>query len=151
MKKIYILILSLIISIIPIKTNASTLHLNKNEILLGIGVSETLKATISSDLNSSNIIWRSSNEKISLGCVIMKKLHTIIGVLIITLGSLLLSITVNNEAYRTIMYKVIGAFITFLGILYIYKICKMGKQSPSALTKTNMTSSSFTLLMISAF
>lgn len=65
MNKLYILILSLIISITPIKINASTIYLNKSEMILGVGHTEALTVTLSNDLNSSNIIWHSSNERIA--------------------------------------------------------------------------------------
>ena len=58
----------------------------------------------------------------------MKLINSIIGILIILLGSLFISITVDNEEFRTIMYKVIGALIMFLGILYLKKVAKFGKQ-----------------------
>ena len=58
----------------------------------------------------------------------MKIIHSIIGILIILLGSLFISITVDNEAFRTIMYKVMGALIWLLGILYLKKVAKLGKQ-----------------------
>ncbi len=58
----------------------------------------------------------------------MKIIHSIIGILIILLGSLFMSITVDNEVFRTIMYKVMGALIWLLGILYLKKVAKLGKQ-----------------------
>lgn len=58
----------------------------------------------------------------------MKIIHSIIGILIILVGSLFISITVDNEVVRTIMYKVMGALIWFLGILYLKKVAKLGKQ-----------------------
>lgn len=58
----------------------------------------------------------------------MKIINSIIGILKIILGSLLLSITIDNEAFRTIMYKVFGALFMFLGILYLKKYAKWGKQ-----------------------
>lgn len=58
----------------------------------------------------------------------MKIIHSIIGILIILLGSLFMSITVDNEVVRTIMYKVKGALIWLLGILYLKKFAKLGKQ-----------------------
>lgn len=58
----------------------------------------------------------------------MKIIHSIIGILIILVGSLFISITVDNEVVRTIMYKVMGAFIWLLGILYLKKVAKLGKQ-----------------------
>lgn len=58
----------------------------------------------------------------------MKIMNSIKGIMIILFGSLFMSITIDNEAFRTIMYKVIGAFIMFLGILYLKKVAKFGKQ-----------------------
>ena len=58
----------------------------------------------------------------------MKIINSIIGILIIVLGSLFMNITVDNEVFRTIMYKVMGALILFLGILYLKKFAKFGKQ-----------------------
>ena len=52
----------------------------------------------------------------------MKIIHSIIGILIILVGSLFISITVDNEVFRTIMYKVMGALIWLLGILYLKKL-----------------------------
>ena len=58
----------------------------------------------------------------------MKIINSIIGILIILLGSLFMSITVDNEVFRTIMYKVMGALILFLGLLYLKKVAKFGRQ-----------------------
>lgn len=58
----------------------------------------------------------------------MKIIHSIIGILIILVGSLFISITVDNEVFRTIMYKVMGVLIWLLGILYLKKVAKLGKQ-----------------------
>ena len=58
----------------------------------------------------------------------MKIINSIIGILIILLGSLFMSITVDNEVFRTIMYRAIGTLILFLGILYLKKVAKFGKQ-----------------------
>ena len=58
----------------------------------------------------------------------MKIINSIIGILIITLGSLFLNITVDNEAFKTIKYKVIGVLFTVLGFLYLKKYAKWGKQ-----------------------
>lgn len=64
-RKTYVLLISLLIGIIPMKVSASSITLNKNQTTLGVGYSETLKATLTSDLNSSNVIWTSSNESIA--------------------------------------------------------------------------------------
>lgn len=58
----------------------------------------------------------------------MKIINSITGLLIILFGSLLLSITVDNEAARTIMYKVIGVLFMSLGVLYLRTYAKWGKQ-----------------------
>ena len=58
----------------------------------------------------------------------MRIINSIIGILIITFGSLLLNITVDNEAVKTIMYKVIGALFMSLGVLYLRTYAKWGKQ-----------------------
>lgn len=62
---IYILFLSIFIGTISINAETLGITLSKNEIILGVGYSENLKYTISSNLNSSNIVWKSSNEKIA--------------------------------------------------------------------------------------
>lgn len=58
----------------------------------------------------------------------MKIIHSIIGIMIILFGALFLNITVDNEVFRTIMYKVIGGVILFLGVLYLKNVAKFGKQ-----------------------
>ena len=58
----------------------------------------------------------------------MKIINLIIGLLIITWGSLLLSITVHEETFKTLMYKVNGMLFMTLGILYLRKFAKWGKQ-----------------------
>lgn len=58
----------------------------------------------------------------------MKIINSTIGILIILLGLLFVSITVENEVFKTIMYKVMGALLLFLGILYLKKVAKFGKQ-----------------------
>lgn len=58
----------------------------------------------------------------------MKIINSIIGILIILLGLLFMSITVDNEVFKTIMHKVKGALILCLGILYFKKVAKFRKQ-----------------------
>ena len=58
----------------------------------------------------------------------MKIINSIIGLLIIIWGSLLLSITVHDETSKTLMYKVNGTLFMTLGILYLRKFAKWGKQ-----------------------
>ena len=65
LKYIYILMISIFISITSVYAEVTGITLKKNEATLGIGYSETLKYDLPSGLNSSNIIWRSSNEKVA--------------------------------------------------------------------------------------
>jgi len=64
-KDIFIMIISIFIGIMPLEVNANSIVINKSEILLGVGHSETLKLTTTGGINSSNIIWKSSNEKVA--------------------------------------------------------------------------------------
>lgn len=66
-KKMYVLIISLFITLIPTKIFASIISLDKNRLTVGTcdECYERLHATIPSELNESNIIWRSSNESIA--------------------------------------------------------------------------------------
>lgn len=65
LNKLYIILIYIVISIIPIKVDAAGILLKKNETLIGPGYTETLKYTIDEVLNSSNIVWTSSNEKVA--------------------------------------------------------------------------------------
>lgn len=58
----------------------------------------------------------------------MKIIHSIIGILIILIGSLFLSITVENDEFKTITYKVFGFFTLLTGVFYLKRIAKFGKQ-----------------------
>lgn len=60
-----LLIFVLLMVIVPIKVNATSITLNKNEMILGVGISEKLQYTLSDGLNSSNIVWTSSNQKVA--------------------------------------------------------------------------------------
>lgn len=64
LKYIHVLLLFITLSIFPLKIEASTITLDKNTITIGVGYSENLKYTLASGLNSSNIIWNSSNKSI---------------------------------------------------------------------------------------
>lgn len=64
-KYLCILLISLFVGIIPIKAENTGITLHKNQITLGVGYSETLKYTLADGLNSSNIIWTSTNEKVA--------------------------------------------------------------------------------------
>lgn len=62
---IYVLFIILFIGIIPIKAENNGIILSKNQTTIGVGYSETLKYSLAGGLNSSNIIWTSSNEKVA--------------------------------------------------------------------------------------
>lgn len=64
-KRYYLCLFILLFGIIPISVNAASISLNRSKMLLGIGVSEKIKYTISDDLNDSNIVWTSSNPKVA--------------------------------------------------------------------------------------
>ena len=65
LKYLYIFIISLLILVNPISVEANSISLHKNEITLGIGDSTTRYYDLSTELNSSNIVWTSSNEKVA--------------------------------------------------------------------------------------
>ena len=58
----------------------------------------------------------------------MKIIHSIIGILIIFFGSTLMSITVFNEEFKTLVYKILVFLILVAGVFYLKKIAKFGKQ-----------------------
>ncbi len=60
--------------------------------------------------------------------MIMKIINSIIGIIVIIVGSFFMSITVDNETFKTISYKVVGCLIFFGGMFYLKKIAKFGKQ-----------------------
>lgn len=64
-KSFNLLIFVLLMVIVPVKVNATSITLNKSEMMLGVGVSEKLQYTLSGELNSSNIVWTSSNQKVA--------------------------------------------------------------------------------------
>ena len=65
-KYLYLVLISLFIGIIPTKAEITGITLHKNQILLGVGYSENIKYSISDGLNSSSIIWTSTNEKVAI-------------------------------------------------------------------------------------
>lgn len=58
----------------------------------------------------------------------MKVINSIIGVVIILVGCLFLNITVVNEEFKTITYKVFGVITLCVGFFYLKKVAKFGKQ-----------------------
>lgn len=65
LKYIYVLLISLLVGITPITAEENGITLSKSQTTIGIGYSETLKYSLAQNLNSSNIIWTSSNEKVA--------------------------------------------------------------------------------------
>lgn len=65
LKYVYILIICITIGINIVNAQTTGITLKKNEIILGVGYSETLKYNIGDGLNSSNIVWTSSNSKVA--------------------------------------------------------------------------------------
>lgn len=65
LKYLYILIICILTTIIPNKVSAAGITLNKNQMLLDVGYSETLKYTIEGELNESNIVWHSTNPNVA--------------------------------------------------------------------------------------
>ena len=58
----------------------------------------------------------------------MKIINSIIGFIIIFVGCFFMSISVDNETFQTIIYKISGAIILFVGVYYLKRIAKFGKQ-----------------------
>ncbi|MFL0507178.1 hypothetical protein ACH0B5_15670 [Ureibacillus sp. 179-F W5.1 NHS] len=56
----------------------------------------------------------------------MKIFHSIIGILIIFSGSFFMSITIDNETFKTVFFKIVGFVILFGGILYLKKLQGLG-------------------------
>ena len=56
----------------------------------------------------------------------MKIINSIIGILIILVGSLFMSVTVYDEEFTTIAYKVSGFLIFCVGIFYLKKLRSLG-------------------------
>ena len=64
LKYVYILLICICIGIIPVYAETNGITLKKNQTTLGVGYSENLKYNLSSELNSANVIWTSSNSKV---------------------------------------------------------------------------------------
>ena len=65
LKYINILIICIFVNITSAYAEINGITLKKSESILGVGYTENLKYDIPSGLNSSNIIWRSSNQKVA--------------------------------------------------------------------------------------
>ena len=66
LKHLCIMLVLTIILITPIKVNASSIILTKSEILLDTGYYEVLEYSLEPGLNSSDIVWKSSNESVAI-------------------------------------------------------------------------------------
>lgn len=86
---IYILIISLFVSITSVYAEVVGITLKKSETILGVGYSEILKYDLPSGLNSSNIVWKSSNEKVA-------KVNSNGKVTAITYGSTIITASING-------------------------------------------------------
>jgi len=58
----------------------------------------------------------------------VKYIHAIIGMVIIVVGCAFLSTTIEEAPVRNVMLKVYGAIIVSIGVFYLKKIAKFGKQ-----------------------
>lgn len=88
-KYIYIVFICLFIFMFHVNADTNAIKLDKNQLTLGIGYYETLRYSLATGLNSSNIIWTSSNEKVATvqnGKVIA-----------ITEGSTIITATINGN------------------------------------------------------
>lgn len=107
LKKLYILIICILTTIIPNKVNAARITLNKSQMLLDIGYSETLKYTLDGELNESNIIWHSSNPTVA--SVQNGRVKAI------TRGETIITVKINNYS-ATCKVTVSGDYIAVTGI-----------------------------------
>ena len=107
LKYICIILISLFIGIIPINAENNGITLHKSQTILGVGYSETLKYTLAENLNSSNIIWTSSNEKVA----------TVKGgkVTAITEGTTIITASIN-EKKSTCKVTVSSSYVPVKGI-----------------------------------
>lgn len=123
--KIYLLIITLFISLIPTKIFASIISLNKNRLTVGTceNCYERLQATIPSELNQSNIIWRSSNENIA-----KVEGGKVIG---LTEGEAIITATINGNS-STCIVTVSSNYVKVSGL-------SLDKQSLEILVGTNAT------------
>lgn len=107
LKYIFILLVCILTTIIPTEVLADVISLNKSTITLGVGYSETIKYTLSDGLNSSNIIWKSSNEKVAT--VQNGKINAI------TEGTAIITASINGKS-STCKVKVSSEYIPVTGI-----------------------------------
>lgn len=64
-KYIYMVFVCLFICMFRVNADSDAIKLDKNQLTLGVGYYETLRYSLATGLNSSNIIWTSSNEKVA--------------------------------------------------------------------------------------
>ena len=65
LRYIYIIMITVILNISIVNAEVSGITLKKSETTLGIGYTETLKYELPAGLNSSNIVWKTSNPKVA--------------------------------------------------------------------------------------
>ena len=128
MKKfLYITLVFILTIILPIKASADSIVLNKSKTTIGIGYSEVLKYTLSEDLNSSNIIWTSSNKS-----VVTVQNGTITG---ISEGKAVITASVGRNRV-TCTVTVSSSYIPVSGIKLNKSILNMLVGSSEILTQT---------------
>ncbi|MDF2066545.1 hypothetical protein [Bacillus sp. Cr_A10] len=57
----------------------------------------------------------------------MKLISTLLGIILIFIGSLFLSTTIYNEPFRNVMIKIVGIMVLICGSFVLKKIAKFGK------------------------
>lgn len=60
--------------------------------------------------------------------ILVKTLRSILGLVVIIIGCFFMSITVEQELFETICYKIVGFLILIVGAFYLKRIAKFGKQ-----------------------
>lgn len=123
-KYIYISLICILTTILPIKVEAESININKSKTTIGIGYSETLKYSISEDLYGLNIIWTSSNNNV----VTVNNSGKITGV---SEGSAIITVSVGRQK-STCKVTVSSNYIPITGI-------KLNKTSTSILVGSSET------------
>ncbi|MEG0383625.1 hypothetical protein [Solibacillus cecembensis] len=59
----------------------------------------------------------------------MKIINAIIGFIIIFIGCFFMTISIEHEAFQTLLYKFLGAFILIGGLHYLKKVSNFRKQN----------------------
>lgn len=108
LKYMYILLIGLFVGIFPVTATTKGITLKNSEISLGPGSSITLKYDLAAGLNSSNVVWTSSNEKIA-------KVDSNGKVSGLTYGTTIITASINGTS-STCEVSVIRGFVATKGI-----------------------------------